>query len=259
VVLGALIGWLSRSDRGSESPVDERTGTDLVSEQAVAAIVLIAVPILFNAGFTLLAQRFEYPDVLRRPTYEVLEAFRAGGTSLILIWWLFALSAVLFTALAVLLAIAVDDADRTVVVLSAVVGVLASLVQFLGLIRWPFLVPYLARVADDAGPDSPRGQAVDVVFQAFNRYLGVAVGEHLGYAFTGIWSILAGVALVDSTVAPDWLGVVGMVIGPLFLLCSLEFVGRFDESGWKLAGLVTPFTYVAWSIWLLAVGIALLV
>jgi hypothetical protein len=50
-----------------------------------------------------------------------------------------------------------------------------------------------------------------------------------------------------------------MVIGPLFLLCSLEFVGRFDESGWKLAGLVTPFTYVAWSIWLLAVGIALLV
>jgi cytochrome bd-type quinol oxidase subunit 2 len=112
-----------------------------VSEQTVAGIVLIAVPVLFNAGFTLLAQRFDYPDVLRRPTHEVLERFRAGGASLILQWWLFALSAVLFTALAVLLAIAVDDADRTVVVLGAVVGVLASLVQFLGLIRWPFLVP----------------------------------------------------------------------------------------------------------------------
>jgi Domain of unknown function (DUF4386) len=230
-----------------------------VSEQVAAGIVLIAVPILFNAGFILLAQRFDYPDVLRRPTHEVLERFRAGGTSLILIWWLFALSAVLFAALAVLLAIAVDDADRTVVVLGAVIGVLASLVQFLGLIRWPFLVPYLARVAGDAGPDSPRGQAVDVVFQAFNRYLGVALGEHLGYAFTGIWSILAGFALIASTVAPDWLGVVGLVIGPLFLLCSLEFVGSFEKSGWKLAGLLTPVTYIAWSVWLVAVGIALLV
>jgi hypothetical protein len=224
----------------------------------MAGVVLVGVPILFNAGFTLLGQRFDYPDVLRRPTHEVLERFRAGGTGLILIWWLFALPAVLFSALAVLFAIAVDDADRTVVVLGAVVGILASLVQFLGLIRWPFLVPYLARVAGEAGPDSPRGQAVDVVFQAFNRYLGVAVGEHLGYALTGIWSILAGVALIDSTVAPDWLGVIGVVIGPLFLLCSLEFVGRFEESGWKLAGAVTPFAYIAWSIWLLAIGIALL-
>jgi hypothetical protein len=73
--------------------------------------------------------------VLRQPTHEVLERFRAGGTSLILIWWAFALSAVLFAALAVLLAIAVDDADRTVVLVGAVFGVLASVVQFLGLIR----------------------------------------------------------------------------------------------------------------------------
>jgi len=168
----------------------------------MAGVVLIAVPILFNAGFTMLAERFDYPDVLRRPTHEVLERFRAGGATLILIWWAFALSAVLFGALAVLLAIAVDDADPTVVILGAVVGVIASLVQFLGLIRWPFLVPYLARVAGDAEPDSPRGQAVDVVFQAFNRYLGVAVGEHLGYAFTGIWSILAGVALMTRPQPP---------------------------------------------------------
>ena len=42
-----------------------------MSEQAVAGTALIAVPILFNAGFTLLAQRFDYPDVLRRPSHEV--------------------------------------------------------------------------------------------------------------------------------------------------------------------------------------------
>jgi hypothetical protein len=30
-----------------------------VSEQTVAGIVLIATPVLFNVGFTLLAQRFD--------------------------------------------------------------------------------------------------------------------------------------------------------------------------------------------------------
>jgi hypothetical protein len=229
-----------------------------MSDQDVAGIFLIAVPILFNATFMLLVQRFDYPDILRRPTHEVLERFRAGGPSLILIWWLFALSAVLFAALAVLLAIAVDDANHTVVVLGAVVGVLASLVQFLGLIRWPFAVPYLARVAADAGPDSPRGEAVDVVFQAFNRYLGVAVGEHLGYVLTGTWSILVGIALAQSAAVSGWLGILGIAIGPLFLVCALEFVGRFEPTGWKLAGQLTPIAYVAWSLWLLAVGVALL-
>src|SRR4051812_10715854 len=230
-----------------------------MSDQAVAGVVMAVLPILFNASFALLAQQFDYPDVLRRPTSEVLERFRAGGSRLILIWWLFALSALLFTALAVLFAVAVDDADGTIVVLGAVIGVLASLVQFLGLIRWPFLVPYLARVAADAEPGSPRAETVDVVFQAFNRYLGVAVGEHLGYALTGLWTLFAGIALTDSTAAADWLGGVAIVIGPLFLLCSLEFVGEFEKSGWKLAASLTPVVYIAWSIWLFAVGIAFLV
>ena len=51
---------------------------------------------------------------------------------------------------------------------------------------------------------------------------------------------------------------IGIVIGPLFLLCSLEFVGRGEDSGWKLAGSLTPITYIAWSIWLIALGIALI-
>ena len=54
-----------------------------MSEQDVAGLVLIVVTIVFNVGFSLLAQRFDYPDILRRPSHEVLERFRAGGTGLI--------------------------------------------------------------------------------------------------------------------------------------------------------------------------------
>jgi hypothetical protein len=229
-----------------------------VSATTIAGLLLIAVPLAFNAAFALLAARFDYPDVLRRPTPDVLAAFRAGGTSLVLLWWAFALTAVLLVPVVVLLSSAVSDADAALLDVATTVGVLAALVQFLGLVRWPFLVPYLARA--DAEPDaSPaRREAVDIVFQSFNRYLGVAVGEHLGYGLTGAWTTLAGVALTQTSAVPGWVGVVGIVIGPVLMVCSLEFVGRHEPTGWKLAERLTPVTYIAWSLWLVATGVALL-
>jgi hypothetical protein len=226
--------------------------------QTTAGVLLIALPIAFNAAFAALAATFDYPDILRRPTPEVLERFRAGGTRLKLLWWAFAMTAVVLAPLAVLTSASLVGARSMVLILAATIGVLAALVQFLGLIRWPFLVPFLARV--DAEPDASasRREAVDIVFQSFNRYLGVGVGEHLGYLLTGTWSVLVGVALTETTVAPHWLGVVGIVIGALLALCSFEFVGPFESSGWKLAAALTPVTYVAWSLWLVATGVALL-
>ncbi len=228
-----------------------------MSAATVAGLLLIAVPLAFNVAFALLAARFDYPDVLRRPTGEVLARFREGGTALVLLWWAFSLTAVLLAPLAVLLSRAVDDADATLLSLATTIGVLAAAVQFLGLVRWPFLVPYLARVDADPDASDARREAVDVVFQAFNRYLGVAVGEHLGYGLTGAWTTLTGIALTQSSAVPGWLGVAGIVIGPLLMVCALEFVGRHEATGWKLAERLTPPVYVAWSLWLIAVGVAL--
>jgi hypothetical protein len=229
-----------------------------VSATTVAGLLLIAVPLAFNAAFALLAARFDYPDILRRPTADVLVAFQEGGTPLVLLWWAFALTAVLLAPLVVLLSRAVDDADAPLLALATTVGVLASLVQFLGLVRWPFVVPYLARTAADPDASAARREAIDVVFQALNRYLGVAVGEHLGYGLTGAWTTLAGIALTQTAAAPAWVGVPGIVIGPVLMLCSLEFVGGHEPAGWKLAERLTPIAYIAWSLWLLATGTVLL-
>ena len=223
-----------------------------------ASLLLIALPIAFNAAFALLAVKFDYPDILRRPTVEVLERFRQGGSALVLLWWAFAMTAVLLAPLAVLVAGALAGADPTLLGMGATVGVLAAVVQFLGLIRWPFLVPYLARAIAEPDATPARREAIDVVFQAFNRYLGVAVGEHLGYLLTGTWSILVGIAITQGTVVPPWLGIVGIVVGALLALCSLEFVGPFERSGWRVAAALTPATYILWSLWLVGTGVALL-
>ena len=38
-----------------------------------------------------------------------------------------------------------------------------------------------------------------------------------------------------------------------------QFVGRFVEQGWKLAGATVPITYIAWSLWLILSGLVLVV
>ncbi|PWC04431.1 DUF4386 domain-containing protein [Agromyces badenianii] len=229
-----------------------------MTSSPATSILLIVLPIAFNAAFAALAKTFDYPEILRRPTREILARFRAGGSGLVLLWWGFAMTAVLFAPLAVLLAFRLDGADPTVLVLGATVGVLAALVQFLGLMRWPFLVPYLARA--DAEPDATdaRREAIDVIFQSFNRYLGVAVGEHLGFLLTGAWSILSGIALMQSGAVHPIVGAAGIVIGAVLVVCSFEFVGPFERNGWKLAAMLTPFTYIAWSLWLAVTGVVLL-
>jgi hypothetical protein len=227
-----------------------------VSVETAAGVVLVVSPLWFTLNFALLGKRFEYPDILRRPTSEVLERFRAGGGSLILLWWTFMLTGLLLIAGAVLLGQVLGFGG--IVPLATAIGVLAGLVQMLGLLRWVYLVPVLARTYADPSltPDQREVQAA--IFRALHQYLGVGVGEHLGYLFTGIWSILIGVGVIQGTALPTWLGWPGVLIGVGLVVGSAEFLGPNEERGWDLGGVAIPNLYIAWSVWLLAMGIALI-
>ena len=227
-----------------------------MSVEAAAGVVLIVAPLWFNASFALLGKRFEYPDILRRSTSEILERFRAGGSSLILMWWTFMVSGLLLIAAAVLLGQVLGF--EGIVPLATTFGVLAGLVQMLGLLRWVYVVPALARAYADPtlGPEQREVHAA--VFRALHQYLGVGVGEHLGYLFTGIWSMLIGVGVIQGIALATWLGWPGIVIGAGLVLGSAEFLGPNEEHGWPLAAAAIPILYIAWSLWLLAMGVALI-
>lgn len=229
-----------------------------MSRETLTGLLLIVSAVWFNVWFAVLAGRFDYPDILRRPTAEILERFRAGGSSLILTWWALMASGGLFVASIVLLTRLLEVEAATAAQLALVAGVLAGLVQVLGLLRWVFLVPALAREhADPEASDAARA-ATAVTFRAFHQYLGIGVGEHLGYLLTGVWTILTGIAMVSGTVVGSWIGWLAIPIGAGLALASAEFLGPNEKDGWKLAGTAAPVLYVAWSLWLVALGVALL-
>ena len=223
-----------------------------MTTETITAFLLIAVPTAFNVAFFELGRAFEYPNILRKEPDEILRRFVAGGSGLILRWEALLVSALLMLPLAVLLAIVLAAAPA-LSVLSVVVGATAAIVQGLGLVRWPFAVPELAR-RYVAAPEGPEGDAtrrtVEVVFATLHRLLGVGIGEHLGYLFTGLWTLLVSGSILSTTVLPGWLAVVGIVIGVALLIGTLEFVGPNERDGWHLAGIIVPIAYVAWSVWL---------
>jgi Domain of unknown function (DUF4386) len=220
----------------------------------LAGVLLILVPIAFTVCFSLLQIQFEYPDILRQPTGDVLTKFQAGGTSLIAIWYALALTSVLFIPAVVLLhhVLAAQEASVALWVAS-VFGVVAGLAQTLGLLRWPFLVPYLAQAYLAPGASAGQRAAAALVFEAFHRYAGMAIGEHLGYLSTSVWTFLVAVLMLRSPLFGRWLGVTGLI------LALGIAAGLLEPTGWKPAGMINAFSYLAWALWLIVIGVTLLV
>jgi hypothetical protein len=48
--------------------------------QNAAAALLIILPVAFNLFFFLLGRAFDYPNILRSPTQDVLSRFTRGGS-----------------------------------------------------------------------------------------------------------------------------------------------------------------------------------
>jgi len=201
----------------------------------------------------LLQMHFEYPDILRQPTAAVLTKFAAGGAGLIAVWYAITLSALLFVPVAILVHQTLRAYQPPAYLwVATTFGVLAGLVQTLGFIRWPFLVPYLAGTYLDPASSEATRAAVLVVFEAFNRYAGMAIGEHLGFLCTGIWTFLIAAALVKTRFIPAWLGGLGMALALGVVL------GVFEVVGWVFAGPVNALSYLFWAVWLVVVGVQFL-
>ncbi len=223
-----------------------------MESRLLTGLLLVIVPIAFNVTFLLLQRAFEYPDILRKPTDYVLRRFQEGGMPLRRLWYAFAFSAVLFTPVPILVQQIFQPASPWYLAVGTAMGVLAGVVQVLGLIRWSFLVPSLADMYTQPKASQATRDSVVVVFQAFHRYAGVAIGEHLGYLFTSTWTILLCIAIIQTNMVNSLLGWLGIApaIGIL--------VGVFEETGFKAAGAINAISYILWSLWLIAVGVVLL-
>lgn len=220
----------------------------------------IALAVAFNIPFALLAAGFDYPQILRAPAAEVLARFTAGGAGLVLVWQAFLLSALALIPLAIALAFSRPGwQQRPILAIgAAITGALAGLTQAIGLSRWVFLVPHLARQHAEPGSTDMRRAVAEGMFDTLNQWGGVAIGEHLGQLLTCLWLLHLLLAQLGEAGrlarAAAWfagLGILG-IGGGLGEGLALA-LGRSGEG----FGLLTSAGYLALTLCLIAAGAAL--
>lgn len=223
------------------------------SIRRLTGLLLVVVPVVFTLCFVLLQAQFEYPAILRQPTDDVLRKFQAGGAPLIAIWYMLTLTALLFVPLAILLHQVLAQTNQSAYLWIALAfGVIAGLVQTLGFVRWPFLVPHLADVYLTPTTSVAERAAAAIVFEAFHRYAGVAIGEHLGFLCTALWTSLIALALRSWPQFKRWISPAGVLLAVGIAL------GLLEPVGWEAAGAINAISYLLWAAWLMVVGVMLL-
>ena len=228
----------------------------------LAGVLLISGAILVNIPYTLLITTFDYPDILRAPTADILTQFAAGGPKLVWIWLAFA-----WVGLPILLGILLlpqalaDDTSaaggRPSGNLTLFLGATGVIAQMIGLLRWPFVVPVLARLYTAPQATATTREAVAVAFQAVHQYGGVVLGEHIGQTFTILWMILLSFSLLRQGKFSHWLPWAGFLAAGVYTLAQAELLATAIPGFpvWDSAGLVGS---LLWLGWLIALGIVLL-
>jgi hypothetical protein len=212
----------------------------------LTAALLITAAVLTNVAFTVLGSVFNYPDVLKEPVEDILAAFRASQTTVSIWFAVMALSAALFAPIAV--GVGRLSSSRAMR-LAVPVGIAAAVVQVVGLMRWPLLVPGYA--ADAASADPAVAAAGRDSFSTAHQILGHVVGETFGYLFTAAWTLLVLVAL-GREIAGRWFTILGGVSAVLIL------AGVLSPLDLPVIDLANFIGYVLWSVWLIAFAVLLL-
>ena len=226
---------------------------DPIAVRRQAAIFLIIEALLIFAPLIILGAAINWPASLDEPASVnlplILEQYKAmmTGYSIYLVYSL------LFWPVAYLTgrAIVIGDTENTLFRVANGFAALSALARALGIVRWLFAMPVLARLYTNPAVSENFKESISMVYEMLNAYAG-GIGELLGVnLFASIWLVLISVLLIRSPQWPQWLSYFGFVVAAALLLNLLEVVGI--DMGAMITVSVTLLHF-----WMLATAIVFL-
>jgi len=223
--------------------------------ERIIGLLLITGAILLFVPFTILTLIYEYPHILREDAGLILTRFYNGGTPLILVWWLFAIIGLPILEAYVLIGQKLESKFH-LVRWATMLAVISGIVQIIGLLRWTFVVPILAKTFATTNNESIR-ETCKIVFQVVHQYGGVVLGEHIGQLFTIAWVLIISSAFGKLRLMPKWIIWFGRVSVLIYLLAQAELFATVIPNFpvWDLASLIGS---TMWLIWMIIIGIKFL-
>jgi len=222
----------------------------------LTGVFFIVGAILVNIPFALLMINFDYPDILRQPTAEIITRFQAGGDALIYTWLAFSWIGLPLLLGAIMLKRILENENSPFLETATTLGVIGFVVQVIGLLRWVFVVPALARLFTDPTTGPATQASISAAFIAVHQYGGVVLGEHIGQFHTILWTSFISGIIYRSKMFSKWVAWFGWFASAVYLFAQTELLATaipdFPVIDW--AGL---YGSLLWLVWMLVLGVYL--
>jgi hypothetical protein len=225
----------------------------MTSEKSIGILLMLgAIGVL--VPYTILTATFNYPDILRQDPGMILAQFHQGGNTLIFTWLAFATMGSPLLIAYIMLGRKLETKLPFVRWITTI-GVISTIVQMIGLLRWVFVVPVLAREYVGATNEATQ-QSLITAFTLIHQFAGVLMGEHLGQLFTVVWTIGMSYALRKIGIIPAWIAWLGFIASGIYITAQAELLATIIPGfpAWEAAGFLGSSL---WLIWLVLVGIQL--
>jgi hypothetical protein len=226
----------------------------------LTGFMFILTPLWLFANLRVLAAVSNFPDSQFQGVDVLLRQVAASGVTGILVWYVDIVPGVLYIVSVVLFHRVITQNGQKFPWFGVAtnLGVCAWAIQLIGLVRWIFVFPYLAKLWVNAPSDTTK-ETITIVFNAFSNYAGFALGQTIGIGLTAAWILLVGIAILHSPLFKPWLGWVAIVtaigefignIGPLGTVVeSIDIKTFFNISG--------LFWYISYA-WMAYLGVVMM-
>lgn len=223
----------------------------------LTGLFFILGAVLVNIPYTMLIINFDYPDILRAPVDHILTQFQAGGNSLIYTWLAFAWVGLPMLFGALMLKRILEKENSFFLETATTIGVFGFVVQVIGLLRWVFVIPVIARLYTDPTTATTTKDSLSALFMGIHQYGGVVLGEHVGQFFIIVWMSMIGAIIYKSPMFAKWVAWLGWIASAVYLLAQTELfataIPGFPVIGW--AGL---YGSLLWLLWMIVIGVYLI-
>ncbi len=207
-------------------------------------VVTVVLPVV------LLGKYFNFPDILRQPAQNAFSLFKAHEFYILIGYYSFLISALVFTPLSYTLKYILQETTHKFASNILVgLGLLTTIFQGIGFVRWIFVMPYLTTIYFENIHERPH---IILMYEVLNRYVGMSIGEHLGFLAMGFWTICVGIMLIYHKNFPKWIGYTGILLGFLLIVSILE---HFGGKNGAIFGTINFLANTFWTFWLLFIAI----
>jgi hypothetical protein len=211
----------------NSASVDISAQAEPIAIRRQAAIFLIIEFVLIFAPLIILGASINWPASLDEPASVNLPLILDQYVAMMTGYSIYLVYSLLFWPMAYLTgrAIVISDTGNTIFRVATGFAVLSTLARALGIVRWLFAMPVLARLYTNPAATENLKNNISMVYEMLNAYAG-GIGELLGVSlFASIWLVLISILLLRSSNWPNWLGYFGLIVAASLLMNLLEMIG----------------------------------